>query len=328
MARLEDCWYSRNPVALTLWPLGRLYRAVAMVRRRAYRVGLLPRQRVGVPVVVVGNITVGGTGKTPLITRLVELLGGAGYRPGVVSRGYGGRSGHWPRPVFPDSDPTEVGDEPLLLARRCGCPVVVGPDRPAAAAALLKSQPCDLLLSDDGLQHYALERDMEIVVVDGLRRLGNGWCLPAGPLREPPSRLAEVDFVVGNGAAQPGEYLMRLKGDTVLPVDGSEPPRPLTAFRGGQVRAVAGIGHPARFFHSLRAQGLELLEHPFPDHYSFRAADLDFGDDRPILMTEKDAVKCQGLAPGRAWYLPVRAELDPDFETRLLARLDACRQRI
>ena len=170
-------------------------------------------EAVGVPLIVVGNISVGGTGKTPLVARLVELLREAGYKPGVISRGYGGQSAQWPRQVTADSDPREVGDEPVLLARRCRCPIVVGPDRVAAARALFDTYGCNVILSDDGLQHYRLQRDLEIAVVDGFRRLGNGACLPAGPLREPPSRLREVDFVVGNGAARGDEYLMSLRGD-------------------------------------------------------------------------------------------------------------------
>lgn len=321
MPRLERYWYSYNPVALLLWPLGLAFAGVAALRRLAYRTKLLKRCRVLVPVIVVGNLSVGGTGKTPLVIRLVEVLRAAGYRPAVVSRGYGGRSRVWPRRVEPDSDPMDVGDEPVLLARRGRCPVVVGPDRVEAARTLLKEHDCDVLLADDGLQHYRLARDVEIAVVDGARRLGNGFCLPAGPLREPARRLKSVDFVVGNGGARRGEYLMTLIGERALNLNDSGVSCSLGAFRGGLVHAAAGIGDPGRFFHSLRQHGLQILEHAFPDHHPYTPADLDFGDELPVLMTEKDAVKCASWARDWFWYVPVAARLDPELERRLLARL-------
>ena len=216
MTFLDRYGYSLNGVAILLWPLSLLFGLVARVRRWCYQHGLRHSTAVAAPLIVVGNITVGGTGKTPLVAHLVDLLREAGYQPGVISRGYGGQSKQWPLRVMADSDPRQVGDEPVLLARRCHCPVVVGPDRVAAAQTLLETYRCNVILSDDGLQHYRLRRDLEIAVVDGFRRLGNGACLPAGPLREPPSRLREVDFVVGNGVARGGEYLMSLRGDTVI----------------------------------------------------------------------------------------------------------------
>ncbi len=210
---LDRYGYSLNLVSVLLWPLSLLFGTVVRLRRWLYQQGFGRNETFTVPLIVVGNITVGGTGKTPLVARLVELLREAGYQPGVISRGYGGQSAQWPRHVAADSDPLQVGDEPLLLAQRCRCPVVVGPDRIAAARALLATYPCNVIISDDGLQHYPLRRDIEIAVVDGFRRLGNAACLPAGPLREPPSRLRDVDFVVGNGAARGDEYLMCLRGD-------------------------------------------------------------------------------------------------------------------
>ncbi|CDH47708.1 putative Tetraacyldisaccharide 4'-kinase [Candidatus Contendobacter odensis Run_B_J11] len=220
-----------------------------------------------------------------------------------------------------DSDPRQVGDEPVLLAQRCRCPVVVGPDRVAAARALLAAYDCNVILSDDGLQHYRLRRDLEIAVVDGFRRMGNGACLPAGPLREPLSRLRKVDFVVGNGAARGNEYLMCLRGDTAISLADPYVSAALAGFRHRTIHAVAGIGDPGRFFEYLRQVRLHILEHPFPDHHVFRLEDLHFPQDMPVLMTEKDAVKCRSFAPEGCWYVPVSAQLEPAFEEDLLKRL-------
>ena len=321
MTFLDRYGYSLNGVAILLWPLSLLFGLATRVRRWCYQHGLRHSTAVAAPLIVVGNITVGGAGKTPLVARLVDLLREAGYQPGVISRGYGGQSKQWPQPVMADSDPRQVGDEPVLLARRCHCPVVVGPDRVAAAQTLLDTYRCNVILSDDGLQHYRLRRDLEIAVVDGFRRLGNGACLPAGPLREPPSRLREVNFVVGNGVARGGEYLMSLRGDTAINLADPCVSAALSGFRHGTVHAVAGIGDPGRFFDHLRRIRLRLLEHPFPDHHAFRPEDLRFLQDLPVLMTEKDAVKCRAFAPEGCWYVPVTAQLDPAFEEDLLKRL-------
>lgn len=318
---LDRYGYSLNGVAVLLWPPSLLFGLAARARRLLYQHGLRRREAVPVPLIVVGNISVGGTGKTPLVIRLVELVREAGYQPGVISRGYGGQSAQWPQHVRADSDPGQVGDEPVLLVRRCHCPVVVGPDRVAAARALLDTYGCNVILSDDGLQHYRLHRDLEIAVVDGFRRLGNGACLPAGPLREPPSRLREVDFVVGNGAARGGEYLMSLRGDKAVNLHDPYVSVTLTGFSQGTVHAVAGIGDPGRFFDHLRHARLRILEHPFPDHHAFRPEDLHFPEDLPVLMTEKDAVKCRTFAPEGCWYVPVSAWLEPAFEEDLLKRL-------
>lgn len=318
---LDRYGYSLNPVAIVLWPLSLLFGWVVRVRRFLYLQGLLRSEAITVPVIVVGNISVGGTGKTPLVAGLVTLLREAGYRPGVVSRGYGGRSTEWPRQVMADSDPRLVGDEPVLLAQRCHCPVVVDPDRVAAARTLLTSHRCNVVISDDGLQHYRLQRDIEIAVVDGCRRFGNGACLPAGPLREPPSRLRGVDFVVGNGVAREGEYLMSLEGDTAVNLADPFISSALSNFQKTMVHAVAGIGDPWRFFSHLRHARLRLIEHPFPDHHAFQAADLRFREDIPVLMTEKDAIKCRDFALDGCWYIPVSAQCDPEFTEALLKRL-------
>jgi tetraacyldisaccharide 4'-kinase len=314
---LEQVWYAGHPLGLLLIPAGWLYAALAWLRRRGYIEGLFHSAAVPVPVIVVGNLTVGGTGKTPLVIWLVDYLRRAGFRPGVVCRGYRGRARHWPQQVRPDSAPDMVGDEPVLLARRCGCPLAVGPDRVAAARALLEHHACDVIVSDDGLQHYALLRDLEIAVVDGRRRYGNGRCLPAGPLREPLGRLASVDIVVANGTPARGEFGMCLVGTRAYRIGRPSESRPLADFAGRAVHAVAGIGHPERFFALLRAAGLAPLAHPFPDHHAFRAQDLVFADGLPLVMTEKDAVKCETFAGPDTWVCPVDAQVATQLEIRL-----------
>lgn len=314
-------WQTRNLLALALWPLSQVFGLVVALRRWAYASGWLASTRLPVPVVVIGNITSGGSGKTPLVIGLVGVLREAGYHPGIVSRGYGGQRHGGPRLVTAASDPRQVGDEPVLLAGRCRCPVVVDPDRPRGARELVRLG-CDLVLTDDGLQHYALARDIEIAVVDGERRYGNGWLLPAGPLRERPARLQRVDFVVGNGRAATGEYPLRLRLERAVNLLDPACHRPLVSWSGQRVRAFAGIGHPARFFEALRAFGLEVEGRAFADHHRFHAAELDFGaDDRPVLMTEKDAVKCRLWARPQHWYVPADTELAPTLAADLLARL-------
>lgn len=318
MKNLEHYWQQHNALSAALLPLSWVFCFTAALRRAAYRAEWFKTHRLSVPVIIVGNITVGGTGKTPLVIRLVEFLRAQGYRPGVVSRGYGGNA-RLPRIVAPESDTHEAGDEAVLLARRCACPVMIGKDRVAVARAL--TAQCDVIVSDDGLQHYGLGRDIEIAVVDGVRRFGNGLCLPAGPLREPVARLKKVDIVVINGAAAgPGEFSMRLEPRDLrnLREETSAPP---DAFKTGVVHAVAAIGHPQRFFDTLRAQGYSIIEHAFPDHHPFAPTDLDFSDGRPVLMTEKDAVKCKPFAKPNYWYLQVEARLDSAFDARLMQLL-------
>lgn len=281
------------------------------------------KTKLPVPVIIVGNITVGGTGKTPLVVWMAEFLRQQGYKPGVISRGYAGakdRSG--PQLVTAESDPAVVGDEPVLLARRCGCPVAIGRDRPAAAKHLLANHHCDVIISDDGLQHYALERDIEIVVIDGQRRFGNGYCLPVGPLREPPERVREADLVVVNGGAEllEGEWACKCRGSELVNLKTGER-RPLSEFRDGRCDAVAAVGNPSRFFKQLADAGLDCETHAYPDHHPFSAADLQFKQQRPVIMTEKDAVKCAGFAGDRFWYLPIAAELPAEFSQQLLKLL-------
>lgn len=303
---------------LLLLPLSWSFRLLVALRRLAYRSGLLRRVRLPVPVIVVGNPAVGGSGKTPLVLHLVSALRAAGRHPGVVSRGHGGREGA-PRRIGPDADPGEHGDEPVLIARRSGCPVATGRKRPAAARLLLED--CDVIVADDGLQHYALARDIEIAVVDADIAAGNARLLPAGPLREPLSRLREVDFVAvrGDGGMQGWRFEVRpgaprrLRDDTGT--DGLE------HWHGASVHAVAGIGVPERFFGQLERGGLALERHPFPDHHPFTAADLEFGDDLPVLMTEKDAVKCRAFATDRMWYLPAEVVDHDGLAAAVLERL-------
>ncbi|WP_306582052.1 tetraacyldisaccharide 4'-kinase [Dokdonella sp.] len=318
--RLNRIWYESAAVPWWLAALVPVYRALAALRQLPYALGLRRPARIGVPVVVVGNLVVGGSGKTPLVIALVAALRERGWRPGVVSRGYGG-SARVAMRVDDATSPTLAGDEPCLIRRRCGVPVAVGRNR-AEAARLVLEQGADVVIADDGLQHPALARDIEICVIDGRRRFGNGRLLPAGPLREPLTRLYEVDFRVCNGSqAHAGEIGMQLVGSQAVPLAGTAPPRPVTDFAGQRVHGVAAIGDPARFFASLRAAGLEVCEHAFADHHAFAAADLDFGDNLPVLMTEKDAVKCAAFARAGHWYVPITALLPAALADAVSTRL-------
>lgn len=321
-------WRGRGPFAWMLLPSGLCFFAVAALRRLAYRWGWLSAERLPVPVVVVGNIVAGGSGKTPLTLWLARCLAEQGRKPGIVSRGYG-RFATDIRKVGAEDTAQDVGDEPLLLARRSGCPVFVGGDRAAAGRALLAACPaCDVILCDDGLQHYRLARDVELAVIDR-RGLMNGWPLPAGPLREPASRLAEVDAVVlhdfdGLSLAEVPTFRMRLQGARFYRLDVPQETRAPTDFAGLRLHAVAGIGEPQRFFDYLTAFGLRCETHAFPDHHRYAAADFSFDGDA-ILTTEKDALKCLGFSPLPIWVLPVDAVVEPDlarFVLDILEKLD------
>lgn len=318
MRSLAASWRTINPISLALLPLAGLFYLLTQARRALYRRGLLRALRLPVPVIVVGNLSVGGSGKSPLVVWLAQRLKAAGYRPGILSRGYGGRAAHWPQAVGPDSDPRLVGDEPVMIARLSGCPLFVAPDRVAAGRALLAAHPCDLLIADDGLQHYRLARDLEIAVIDGERRYGNGLPLPAGPLREPMSRLRAVRWRVAKGRAAPGEVPMAYRLGNARALARPEESRPLATFAGGRVHAIAGIGHPQAFFAQLRGLGLDLTEHPFPDHHAFHADEIRFDDANPVLMTHKDAVKCETLTGPQHWYVPLQAELPEAFAEEVL----------
>ncbi|HSD97091.1 MAG TPA: tetraacyldisaccharide 4'-kinase [Sulfuricaulis sp.] len=308
---LEQHWYRFTPISLLLLPLSWLYCLLMFLRRGLYRLRIFSSVRLPVPVVVVGNITVGGTGKTPLVIWLADFLRQQGMRPGIVLRGYGGSAVDWPLTVTPDHDPDVVGDEAVMLARQSRCPVAADPDRVRGAQHLVREHHCDVIVSDDGLQHLRLMRDIEIAVIDGTRRFGNGRCLPAGPLREPVSRLNDVDLRVVNGEPQPGELVMTLAETGLCRVNAPDTYASAGSFRGETVHAVAGIGHPARFFSHLRRLGLKAIEHPFPDHYRFRATDVRFGDGLAVIMTQKDAVKCERFADDNMWYLAIEARPDP-----------------
>jgi len=313
-------WRSRGAVAWLLWPAGLVFGLIVALRRLLYRLRIFSSTHPGVPVIVVGNLTAGGSGKTPLVLRIAEILKEQRWRPGIVSRGYGG-STREPREASIASDPAEVGDEPMLLARRSGCPVWVAPDRVAACRVLREQHPeCDVIISDDGLQHYALRRDVEICVVDP-RGFGNGFLQPAGPLREPPSRLSSVDAVISHACPAVSGYPMQLQGETLVRMTDARDVRAARTFAGQRVHAVAGIGDPKRFFLQLARFGIKVVPHPFPDHHPFRAADFDFGDSDPVVMTEKDAVKCKRIVQAHFWVFPVSASLDPAFERRLLEKL-------
>ncbi len=327
---LPRLWYRRGlalPLLLLL-PLSWLFGALAGLRRAAYRTGVLRSERLPVPVVVVGNLVAGGAGKTPLVLWLAGALRACGWQPGIVSRGYGA-AGEMPRLVGADAAASDVGDEPLLLARRSGVPVAVCRDRVAAAHALLSAHPgCNVLISDDGMQHYRLARDVELAVFDG-RGAGNGQLLPAGPLREPLSRLTGVDALVWNGEAgtlpvAPAcpVHRMRLHGERFVALHDAARHCAPAELAGRSLHAIAGIGDPSRFFRQLEALGLVFTAHAFPDHHAYIAGDLDFGPDAVLLMTEKDAVKCAALVTGEAWVLPVDAVVDDGLIERIVEKLN------
>jgi tetraacyldisaccharide 4'-kinase len=320
---LEALWYRDHLLSYLLLPLSWLYCAVVWIRRRGYRWGWFQRRRLAVPVVVVGNLTVGGTGKTPLVLWLAGVLRRQGYRPGIVTRGYRGETQRpGPRIVTAASDPVEMGDEAVLLARRGDCPVAVAGDRAAAAQMLIDLHRCDIIVADDGLQHYRLQRDLEILVVDAERGFGNGRCLPAGPLREPLRRMREVDLTVCNGApCLAGAVVMRLVPGRLVNLRNADVRCDLADFRDREVTAVAGIGNPGRFFTLLRRHGLKVRERPYRDHHRFMPQDAAAWPAGPVLMTEKDAVKCSGFAAAGHWYLPVEADLDESLVDWLTNRL-------
>lgn len=305
---LERIWYGRSIWHWLLIPFSFVYRVIVHFRR--FFLQRFGQQPITVPVIVIGNLSLGGVGKTPLVIALAEKLRQRGLRVGIVSRGYGAAVRSFPHEVTVKSEARLVGDEPLLIARRTGCPVVIAPKRVEAVSYLLDNYDSQVIISDDGLQHYAMARSIEVVVIDGLRGVGNGWCLPAGPLREPVSRLKQADFVVANGGQWPAAYSMNLK------------PGKMTHLQSGQqvdsnqwltpVAAIAAIGHPQRFFTTLLEQGIDFVPYPFPDHHVFTRKELQFSQ-KTVVMTEKDAVKCQSFAADNWYYLPVEAMLSDSF---------------
>ena len=326
----ERVWYRPlHPLALLLAPLGWLYCGIALLRAFAYRRGWLLSGDCGAPVIVVGNLSVGGTGKTPLVIWLAVHLRQRGLKPGVVTRGYGGRGGTEPRRVGAADSAADLGDEPLLLARRARCPVVVGRDRLAAARLLADTAACDVVITDDGLQHYRLRRDLEIVVLDAQRGHGNRRCLPAGPLREPVARARRADLVIANGGGASSALSMALRPGDLISLADQQRTCSIAAFAGQRVTAVAGIGNPRRFFVLLRTHGLDVRPLAYPDHHPFSAADIEQWPAGPVLMTEKDAVKVQELSAcwlgdprWGFWYLPVTAHPSVALVRELDHRLD------
>jgi len=329
---LENIWYNNGSGKFLLIPLTALYCAMNSIQRFKYHSN---QTKLPHPVIVVGNITIGGTGKTPLTIYIVKTLQKAGYKPAIVTRGYGGQSRVWPQSVTAESDPKLVGDEAVLMARRTKVPVYAGADRLSSIKVLTDEHDCDVIVSDDGMQHYKLPRDVEITVLDGVRMLGNGWCLPTGPLRERKQRLKTCDLLVVNGEITEQRkddllgldfFTMNLEGTTLTNIVTQEQ-QTFEKFRSNNssaaVHAVTGIGNPQRFFQTLKKQGkLQIQTHSFPDHHNFTESDCKFDDDLPIVMTEKDAVKCMGFATANFWSLPVTAQLDQRFAEILLGLLE------
>lgn len=326
--RWLDAWYGQRKWSYWLLPLMWLFRMLASARR--YCLTHFAQQTLAVPVIVVGNISVGGTGKTPLLIALVKHLQTRGFNPGIISRGYGGQAPHYPFLLTPVATVAETGDEPLGIFQQTGCPVCVGADR-VASGKLLQQQGCNILLSDDGLQHYRLGRTLELAVVDGERGFGNGYCLPVGPLREPVKRLFDVDLIVINGKTNitiPGTiessfsmkivpiHWARVTDQQIFPLDHLAPST--------QIHAVAGIGNPQRFYKTLRTLQLNPLEHDFPDHHAYDAQDFAFAEPLPVVMTTKDAVKCQPFAQDNWYSLVIHAQLPDAFWQEFDTRVRAC----
>ncbi len=337
MKRIVDTWYRDKPL-VWLKPFSRLFGLLSAIRRRLYASGKRKVYRASVPLIVVGNITVGGTGKTPLIVYLAKQLLAAGYRPGIVSRGYGSKAQQYPYHVKADSPVGESGDEALLIARNTGCPVVIDADRVEAVKSLEQHYDCNVILSDDGMQHYAMARDIEIAVIDGRRRFGNGELIPAGPLREKPSRLQQVDFIICNGFCDlefdipthtmqlEPRYLCHLQSGDKYAIENIKTELSQSRQQGSnnpkhKVHAIAGIGNPERFFSSLCDCGFDIITHIFSDHHVYKKEDIRFNDDFEVVMTEKDAVKCADFASKTDWYLSVSAVIDDSFIKSLLTKL-------
>lgn len=319
----EHIWYHNGRGKYLLAPLTAIFCLLSKIRRWQCE-----RQRTefaDTPIIIVGNITVGGTGKTPMVVKLVELLKQAGYSPGIISRGYKGTAKKWPQSVTASTSTDLVGDEPVLLAARSNVPVVVGPDRNTDIRYIINKFACDVVISDDGMQHYKMPRDIEIAVIDGDRLFGNGWCLPAGPLRERISRLKDCKFRVlnGDGSNQSNDLIthsMQLQGNVLKNVS-NDTTLALNELTETTVHAVTGIGNPDRFFKQLEKANIDVIPHGFADHHLFRKSDIVFGDDYPVIMTEKDAVKCRQFQTENCWYLPVEARLSNSFEQDLMTEL-------
>ncbi|MDH5518071.1 MAG: tetraacyldisaccharide 4'-kinase [Gammaproteobacteria bacterium] len=309
MKSLDHYWYNKNLLAWLLWPLSLLFCLLVWCRRWAYKSAVFKSYKAAKPVIIIGNISVGGTGKTPLIIALSGLLNSWGYKVGIISRGYGGHA-DWPYQLTASSQAAACGDEPVQLFQRTGLPIVVGPDRLADAQLLCQQNNIDIILADDGLQHYRLQRDLELVVIDNERGFGNGFCLPAGPLREPVSRLGKDSWRIYNGGDQAYSFQIRPLSVKHLKSGDSQS---LDDFKADTVHAVAGIGNPQRFFTMLRSMGLTIIEHAFADHHQFSDDDLSFDDAFAVLMTEKDSVKCQATDNDKLWFVTIDIVLTEQF---------------
>lgn len=337
-------WYQRFSLpALLLLPFSGLFRLIVAIRYFLYRKNFKKVYHFPVPIIIVGNITVGGTGKTPFVIWLANFLKKHGWKPAIISRGYGDTKHTSPYLVSDSDDPHITGDEAILLHENTKCPVMLCIDRVKGVKKLLEKTDCNIVISDDGLQHYRLGRNIEIAIVDGERQCGNGFMLPAGPLREPVTRLSKVNFIIENqtplfrdlmpfpreawGKVRMGGVelsYMQLLGNDAVSLQNPSQKTLLKNFQRQKVHAIAGIGNPERFFNSLRKKGLEIIPHIFPDHYQYQPLDIDFKDDLPVLMTEKDAVKCFGFAKENFWYVPVVVEIDPSFGEKFLGVLNSC----
>ncbi|MFV1992490.1 MAG: tetraacyldisaccharide 4'-kinase [Acidiferrobacterales bacterium] len=339
MLFLQKHWYQLTWLSLVLFPLSILFCFFSLVRKKFYQYGFFKKININTPIIIIGNISVGGTGKTPLVIWLAKFLQSKNYQPGVISRGYGKNSSHNSSLVLADSLATEVGDEPVIIYQHCKCPVIVDADRVRGVNKLVAEHQCDIIISDDGLQHYRLERDVEVCVIDGVRGNGNGFCLPAGPLREPVSRLNSIDAIIVNkpvnNPAKPfkfdhkykNTYEMSLQESGLVNVYDSSEKKDASSFQGETVHAVAGIGNPEQFFKHLENLGMQVIRHPFPDHYNYQADDLLF-TDYPTVMTEKDAVKLwhnnENMAPkmDQYWYLSVSVNVEQSFEEFILKKIE------
>lgn len=320
---LIDQWYNPKPWGNILWPFSKLFGYLVKLRKYFYERNIFKSYHASVPVIIVGNLTVGGTGKTPLVLYLAQLLTQNGFRPGIVSRGYKGEVKSVVL-VSPYSNPRVVSDEAVLLASRAKCPVIVAKKRAVGVEQIVRHNKVNIIISDDGLQHYGLQRDIEIVVIDGDRRFGNGHSLPMGPLRETTDRLETVDLVVTNGGstAKENEHTMRIVCDEVYSLSHPDKTRKIEDFIGKPVHAIAGIGYPQRFFQQLRDLGIIVIPHPFPDHYEFSPADVAFADQLPVIMTEKDAVKCKHFANSKHWVAAISVVLPDGFDDAVLQLID------
>lgn len=315
-----NSWSKPNVLTLVLWPVSQVYRCLFWLRKKLYTIGLFKRYKASVPVIVVGNLTVGGTGKTPLVIYLIERLRVAGYTPGVISRGYGSQAPSFPFHVSIEATVSEAGDEPFLIVSRTAVPLVIGPNRGDSIDALLAKHAVDVIISDDGLQHLALLRDIELCVLDKTSPEHNRKLLPAGPYRESLSRLSSVDFVINHGGTDGKHTMHLLAGEptSLLPDKVS-----LMFDVKAPIHAVAGIGNPQRFFDTCESLDYQFTPHAFPDHHAFSADDIDFGDTLNVLMTEKDAVKCKNFASRKHWFLPVDAKLSGNLIEQLLEKLNS-----